>query len=74
MPSRDPKTPPPHSTGAAVDLTLQDADGRAADMGCPIDETTDRAFPAHYASAGDPASRAIHVRRELLNEVMAGAG
>ena len=26
-PSRDPMTPPPHSTGAAVDLTLSSSDG-----------------------------------------------
>lgn len=74
MPSLDPKTPPPHSTGAAVDLTLEDAGGREADMGCPIDETTERAFPDHYAGAADAGLRAIHSRRELLHAVMASAG
>jgi len=36
-PSADPLTPPPHSTGAAVDLTLADADGQTLPMGSEID-------------------------------------
>lgn len=39
-PSENPLTPPPHSTGAAVDLTLQNASGQEIDIGSPIDETT----------------------------------
>lgn len=74
VPSDDPRTPPPHSTGAAVDLTLQDAAGQEPDMGCPIDETTGRAHPDHYAGAAGPDGRAIHERRQLLNEVMTDAG
>jgi D-alanyl-D-alanine dipeptidase len=74
MPSDDPLAPPPHSTGAALDLTLQDAAGREADMGCPIDEMSDRAWPDHFAGATEPAQRACHDNRVLLNEVMAAAG
>lgn len=74
VPSDDPRTPPPHSTGAAVDLTLQDASGQELDMGCPIDETTGRAYPDHFAAAAGPDGRAIHERRQLLNEVMTAAG
>jgi len=74
LPSNDPATPPSHSTGAAIDLTLQDEEGRAIDMGCPIDETTERAYPDHYAAAGHPAEKAFHVHRALLNEVMTAAG
>lgn len=74
VPSDDPRTPPPHSTGAAIDLTLQDSSGREVDMGCPIDETTERAFPDFYAAAEDPPSREIHAHRELLKEIMAAAG
>jgi D-alanyl-D-alanine dipeptidase len=74
VPSEDPRCPPPHSTGAAVDLTLQDASGREADMGCPIDETTQRAYPDFFADAREPAMRDIHERRQLLNEVMTSAG
>lgn len=32
-PSRNPKTPPPHSTGAALDLTFATANGEALNMG-----------------------------------------
>lgn len=74
MPSDDPLAPPPHSTGAALDLTLQDAAGREVDMGCPIDEMTDRAWPDHYAGAAEPRLRACHDNRRLLHEVMAAAG
>lgn len=74
VPADDPRAPPPHSTGAAIDLTLQDASGQEADMGCPIDETTERAFPDHFADAADAALRAVHARRQLLNEVMSAAG
>jgi zinc D-Ala-D-Ala dipeptidase len=74
VPSDDARTPPPHSTGAAVDLTLQDASGREVDMGCPIDETTERAYPDFCAGATDPALRVVHDRRQLLNEVMTAAG
>jgi len=74
MPSDDPRTPPPHSTGAALDLTLQDAAGRELDMGSPIDETTPRSHPDFYAQATSPPQAAFHQRRELLNEVMTSAG
>jgi zinc D-Ala-D-Ala dipeptidase len=74
VPSEDPRMPPPHSTGAAIDLTLQDASGREVDMGCAIDETTERAHPAFYAHATSPAMCTIHASRELLNDVMGSAG
>jgi D-alanyl-D-alanine dipeptidase len=74
VPSDDPLTPPPHSTGAALDVTLQEAAGDEVDMGCPIDETTARAYPDHYATATTPEARAFHARRTLLNEVMSAAG
>lgn len=74
LPSDDPATPPSHSTGAAIDLTLQDDAGREVDMGCPIDETTERAYPDHYARATQPSQQACHAHRVLLNEVMAAAG
>ncbi len=36
-PSEDPAAPPPHSTGAALDCTLEDEKGNEIDMGSPID-------------------------------------
>lgn len=43
-------------------------------MGCPIDETTERAYPDFYADATRPELRAIHGCRQLLHEVMTSAG
>ena len=74
MPNDDPAMPPPHSTGAAIDLTLEDADGRELDMGGVIDETTERSFPDHYAGLpGEHAAR-CDAHRRLLNAVMTEAG
>ena len=74
MPSNDPRTPPPHSTGAAVDLTLEDSHGDEVDMGGVIDETTERSYPDHYANAAAPPMRGFHEHRTLLDEVMCAAG
>lgn len=77
-PSLDPATPPPHSTGAAVDLTLAEPDGRPLAMGGAIDAIGAVSEPAHYAAAAkaDPGSEAAlwHQRRERLGAAMAAAG
>ncbi|MEN9219034.1 MAG: M15 family metallopeptidase, partial [Gloeomargarita sp. DG_2_bins_126] len=69
VPSDDPATPPPHSTGAAVDLTLVDAQGQPVDMGSPIDELSPRSLPDYY-----PPESPYTARRNLLHQVMAQAG
>ena len=46
-PSRDPMTPPPHSTGAAVDLTLSSSDGTPLAMGGEIDAIGAVSEPQH---------------------------
>jgi zinc D-Ala-D-Ala dipeptidase len=83
IPSADPATPPPHSTGAAVDVTLVDADGQVIDMGSPIDELSPRSYPNFFAedAAGEegkaiaPEVRQIfHHRRQVLRDVMLAAG
>ena len=73
-PSRDPATPPPHSTGAAVDLTLSSSDGTLLAMGGEIDAIGAVSEPLHYASREDSDSRCWHQRRQLLAGVMAEAG
>ena len=73
-PSQDPATPPPHSTGAALDVTLLDDTGTAVEMGSPIDECSPRSYPNHFADRGDAAARRVHAYRQLLATVMAGAG
>lgn len=74
VPSGDPATPPPHSTGAAVDCTLADEMGREADMGSPIDENSDRSNPDYFAQAIDAAGRAAHANRIFLYELMRAEG
>jgi D-alanyl-D-alanine dipeptidase len=77
-PSDDPATPPPHSTGAAVDLTLADAGGQALAMGGEIDAIGRVSEPLFHQAAAlaDSSSTAAvwHQRRQLLARVMAGAG
>ena len=69
VPSDDPATPPPHSTGAAVDVTLLDAGGQPVDMGAPLDEVSPRSWPDYY-----PPESPYGRHRRLLHEVMRQAG
>ncbi|MFO0016264.1 MAG: M15 family metallopeptidase [Synechococcaceae cyanobacterium] len=77
-PSADPATPPPHSTGAAVDLTLADHEGQPLPMGGAIDALGPVSEPDHYASAALAAPQSEparwHANRERLQDVMAVAG
>lgn len=74
-PSADPATPPPHSTGAAVDLTLADAEGRPLAMGGAIDAIGPISEPDHYAGAAEGSEAAEwRDRRVLLAAVMAAVG
>ncbi|NJN06551.1 MAG: D-alanyl-D-alanine dipeptidase [Richelia sp. RM2_1_2] len=73
-PSLDEKTPPPHSTGAAVDVTLVDEMGQIVDMGSPIDELSDRSLPDYYAEIQDDQALHYHANRLLLKDVMEKAG
>ncbi len=70
VPSDDPATPPPHSTGAAMDLTLTDSSGREVWMGSPIDENSDRSNPDYFKIL-DPVA---HDHRRVLCEAMESAG
>lgn len=74
LPSSNPATPPPHSTGAALDVTLVDGNGQAIAMGSPIDEVSARSYPDHFAQATDPIGQAYHHHRTQLNQVMVEAG
>ncbi|MGB3616231.1 MAG: M15 family metallopeptidase [Elainellaceae cyanobacterium] len=81
-PSENVATPPPHSTGAAVDLTLVDQAGQPVDMGSPIDEISPRSYPNYFAPSDtiadadrDRSKEAIfHHHRQQLNTVMEAAG
>lgn len=74
IPSYDLATPPPHSTGAAVDITLVDLTGNAVDMGGEIDDLSDRSQPNFYINSSKPQEKLFHQHRVLLNDVMESAG
>ncbi len=74
MPHLDPQFPPPHSTGAAIDVTLVDAAGQPIDMGSAIDEISPRSYPNHFATSLDPAAQTYHHHRQILHDCMATAG
>lgn len=65
----DPKRGSNHSRGAAVDLTLVDAQGRELDMGTPFDEMAQASH--HFHPALPPEA---HRNRFLLLAIMTQAG
>ena len=77
-PSSDPLTPPPHSTGAAIDLTLADMTGKPLDLGGEIDFIGPESSPDFYkeVSFRMPFSKQqlFQGRRSLLFSVMEQAG
>jgi D-alanyl-D-alanine dipeptidase len=69
-PSADVTAPPPHATGAAVDVTIIDSGGQPLPMGTNIDDLTEKAYPSYFADqSGD-----FHANRMLLNAVMQQSG
>ncbi|PZO50430.1 MAG: D-alanyl-D-alanine dipeptidase [Phormidesmis priestleyi] len=74
MPSANPNTPPPHSTGAAVDLTLVDAAGHSVNMGSAIDEISPRSYPHHFENSTDAQAQQYQYHRTLLTRAMTAAG
>ncbi|MCL1473044.1 M15 family metallopeptidase [Argonema antarcticum] len=73
-PSLDPATPPPHSTGAAIDLTLVDENGNTINMGSAIDEISPVSHPDYFANSTNPLEQQYHANRQLLSNVMQKAG
>jgi zinc D-Ala-D-Ala dipeptidase len=70
VPNLDPAMPPPHSTGAAIDVTLVDGEDAIA-MGSPIDEMSPRSYPDYFR---DSLSGCIfHRNRQILKQAMAKA-
>jgi zinc D-Ala-D-Ala dipeptidase len=73
-PSLDKKIPPPHSTGAAVDVTIVDDQGKVLDMGGEIDELSERSQPNYYWSDRDGENQQYHFHRQLLHRIMTKSG
>lgn len=70
LPSHNPNTPPPHSTGAAIDITLVDASDTPIEMGSPIDEASSRSHPNHFQDAQDAIGQLAHQNRCLLRQCL----
>jgi len=75
-PISDPMTPPPHSTGAAVDLTLYNLEGLEVDLGSKIDFIGSISSPNYFAQEGrkNDEARDFHQKRSILKKVMLKAG
>lgn len=73
-PSLDPATPPPHSTGAAIDLTLVDERGNTINMGSAIDEISPISYPDYFANSTNAIEQQYHAHRQLLSNVMQTSG
>ena len=69
-PSPNIKNPPPHSTGAAIDITFVDENGVFLDMGCDIDQMDDTAIPDYYQNRTNQKEKNCHYRRKILRETM----
>ncbi len=69
-PNTNPLTPPPHSTGAALDITLLDETGRDVEMGSPIDLNGPESAPDYFADKNPT----YHANREFLNALMTEHG
>lgn len=74
IPSDNPLTPPPHSTGSAIDLTLVDENGKEVEMGGEIDELSARSNPNYYKDSTNFHEKVFHQNREILLEIMTYGG
>ncbi len=78
FPSNDPSSPPPHSTGGAIDITISDLQGKPIDMGGEIDDISSVSEPDYYLAKAklDSFSKEYlwNSRRSLLADVMKEAG
>uniref|UniRef100_A0AAU2VGA2 D-alanyl-D-alanine dipeptidase n=1 Tax=Streptomyces sp. NBC_00003 TaxID=2903608 RepID=A0AAU2VGA2_9ACTN len=63
----------PHSAGAAVDLTLADADGRELDLGTRMNASPEESAGACYTEAGNISAEARE-HRKILGSALTAAG
>lgn len=63
----------PHSAGAAVGLTLVDANGRELDLGTPIDASPEESADACYTAATNIGDEA-RANRETMAAALTAAG
>ncbi len=63
----------PHSAGAAVDLTLADADGRELDLGTRMNASPEESAGACYTQAATITAEARE-HRDILGAALTSAG
>ena len=73
-PSFDEKSPPPHSTGGALDVSLADKYGNLVEMGSDIDQMDDSSKPDFYKNIDKEEAIIWNSRRNLLKEIMSKFG
>ncbi len=73
-PSYDPRFPPPHSTGGALDVCLSDKDGNIVDMGSNVDQMDETSNPNFYENIKNEDAIIWNSRRNLLREIMTKFG
>jgi zinc D-Ala-D-Ala dipeptidase len=74
IPSYDLASPPPHSTGAAVDVTLIDEAGKEINMGSAIDLISPLSHPNYFQAELTEETQQYHRDRQLLNQAMTEVG
>ena len=74
-PSFDFHKPSPHNTGAAVDLTLVDLNGKELSMGTEFDHFDVESYTKHYEEAEEGSDEfKWHMNRMILHSVLTGEG
>jgi D-alanyl-D-alanine dipeptidase len=68
-PVDDPRAPPPHTTGGAVDLILADATGEPLDLSFPYDAFDPRSYPFAAPGLSEMARRNRDLLRVALEAV-----
>jgi D-alanyl-D-alanine dipeptidase len=66
----NPRVPPPHTTGAAIDLMLADSEGRELDLTSPFDPFDPRCASFDASGLSDAARR----HRDIMAEALTSAG
>lgn len=70
-PTENPLTPPVHTTGGAVDLTIVDETGSELNMGSAFDDFTDRAHTDYFEPH---PSENVAENRRMLYHIMTSCG
>ncbi len=74
VPNHNPATPPPHSTGAAIDVTLVNSEDKTINMGGAIDEVSEISYPNYYQNSNNLIEQEYHNKRVLLDQIMGYVG